>query len=223
MTTVDRVAYAILKSIETGHLKEGEILPTERDLAKKYAVNRSTIREAMKILEIFRYVHKTSGVGSVVLPQNNWSYESLIFKYNFANRIEPSTASDFVELLIIVEQACANIAFNRKTIRDVRHLEDLYEKLLSSQDPSEQDKKIHLYFAKLSENVVYFRLISSIWVPIKKYSYLYHTSNKSQDAKKLLKDIILSFKNNKKRLPISIANYYHDALYSLLRSLSASD
>ncbi len=223
MTTVDRIAYAILKSIETKHLKEGEILPTERDLAKKYSVNRSTIREALKMLETFRYISKLSGVGTIVLPQTQWSFESFIFKYTFAKRIEPSTASDFVSLLITIEQAAANIAFNKKTSKDVNLINQLYSELLMSEDPSEQDCQIHMHFALLSGNAVYVRILNALWIPIKKYSFLYHTSKYGERAKKLLKNIVVPFRNNKRQFISSISIYYHDALSILLKGLSASD
>jgi DNA-binding FadR family transcriptional regulator len=223
MTTVDKIAYAILKSIETKHLEEGQILPTERDLAKKYAVNRSTIREALKMLETFRYVKKTSGIGTKVMPNNEWSFESLIFKYQFANRIEPSTAPAFVNFLISVEQSCANVAFNKKLQRDVTYLETLYSELLVSSDPSNQDKDIHMYIAKLSGNFVCERVLNSLWIPIKKYSFIYHTSERKSYAQKLLKDLLISFKHNRKKLFIAISVYYNDALSSLIKNLSASD
>ncbi len=223
MTTADKIAYAILKSIETGHLKEGQILPTERELAKKYAVNRSTIREALKMLETFRYVKKTSGIGTKIMPSNEWSFESLIFKYQFANRIEPSTAPDFVSFLIIVEQACANVAYNRKTQKDLANLEKLYSDLLSSSDPSDQDRDIHMYIARLSNNSVYVRILNAIWIPIKKYSFIYHTSERRVYAQKFLKDILVSFKYNRKKLFMAISIYYNDALSSLIKNLSASD
>jgi DNA-binding FadR family transcriptional regulator len=223
MTIADRVAYSILKSIEAGYLKEGQILPTERELAKKFSVNRSTVREALKTLETFRYLQKTPGTGSTVLPKSNWSCESLIFKYNFANRIEPSTASEFVELLIIVEQASAELAFKNKTIQDLKNIESLYDQLLISSDPSNEDRSIHLYFSKLSNNTMYDRLLNALWIPIKKYSYLYHTSERKSHARKLLKNIIIYFKTDRRKLKLSIASYYHDALFSLLEHLSASD
>ncbi|NMD40063.1 MAG: winged helix-turn-helix transcriptional regulator, partial [Deltaproteobacteria bacterium] len=47
----ERVAAIILKRIIKGEIPVGDKLPTERNLAVSFDVNRSTIREALKKLE----------------------------------------------------------------------------------------------------------------------------------------------------------------------------
>lgn len=47
----ERIARTLRASIVKGRLQPGEALPSERVLAEKYDVNRSSIREAMKRLE----------------------------------------------------------------------------------------------------------------------------------------------------------------------------
>lgn len=47
----ERIARTLRASIVKGRLQPGEALPSERELAAKYEVNRSSVREAMKRLE----------------------------------------------------------------------------------------------------------------------------------------------------------------------------
>lgn len=47
----ERIARTLRASIVKGRLQPGEALPSERALAEKYDVNRSSVREAMKRLE----------------------------------------------------------------------------------------------------------------------------------------------------------------------------
>ena len=47
----ERIARTLRASIVKGRLQPGEALPSERVLAEKYDVNRSSVREAMKRLE----------------------------------------------------------------------------------------------------------------------------------------------------------------------------
>ena len=52
----ERIARTLRASIVKGRLQPGEALPSERVLAEKYDVNRSSIREAMKRLEAWGLV-----------------------------------------------------------------------------------------------------------------------------------------------------------------------
>lgn len=52
----ERIARTLRASIVKGRLRAGEALPSERALAEKYDVNRSSVREAMKRLEAWGLV-----------------------------------------------------------------------------------------------------------------------------------------------------------------------
>jgi GntR family transcriptional repressor for pyruvate dehydrogenase complex len=50
-SVAERIADSLKQSIVKGRLQPGDALPSERDLAQKYEVNRSSIREAVKRLQ----------------------------------------------------------------------------------------------------------------------------------------------------------------------------
>ena len=52
----DRVADDLLRRIVAGEHTVGSILPREAELAEEYEVNRSVVREAIKLLEVHRLV-----------------------------------------------------------------------------------------------------------------------------------------------------------------------
>lgn len=52
----EKIASALRSAIVKGRLQPGDALPSERELAEKYAVNRSSVREAMKRLEAWGLV-----------------------------------------------------------------------------------------------------------------------------------------------------------------------
>lgn len=56
-----RVASAIEAQIVAGRLKEGELLPTEGDLAEQLGVHRSTVREGIRALENAGLVRRAAG------------------------------------------------------------------------------------------------------------------------------------------------------------------
>src|SRR5438046_248644 len=60
-TVAERIADTLKTAIVKGRLKPGEALPSERDLAEKYSVNRSSIREAVKRLQAWGLVQVRHG------------------------------------------------------------------------------------------------------------------------------------------------------------------
>src|SRR5690242_14132312 len=49
--TYELVAERLLEEIGAGRLKPGDRLPTERELTQSYGVGRSSVREALRMLE----------------------------------------------------------------------------------------------------------------------------------------------------------------------------
>lgn len=56
----------IKEEIENGNLKPGEKLPSETELAKKFKVSRSTLREALRSLEQENIITKKHGIGTFI-------------------------------------------------------------------------------------------------------------------------------------------------------------
>lgn len=52
----------------------GDLLPSENDLAKKYAVSRETIRKALALLLENGYIQKKQGKGSIVLDVKRFDF-----------------------------------------------------------------------------------------------------------------------------------------------------
>src|SRR5688572_11597010 len=74
----DRVSRDLLGRIVSGDLPVGSILPKEDELAEHYQVNRSVIREAIKLLEVHRLVRPVRRRGTEVLsPLSSMSPEVL--------------------------------------------------------------------------------------------------------------------------------------------------
>lgn len=61
-----RLHHALKNDILTGKYKEGDILPSENDLALKHGMARSTVRQSLYLLEKEGYIEKKQGKGSIV-------------------------------------------------------------------------------------------------------------------------------------------------------------
>ncbi len=61
-----QIANHLLDQIESGKLKPGDRLPTERELSKSYNVNRLTVRRAFQSLEFKGLINRLQGSGTYV-------------------------------------------------------------------------------------------------------------------------------------------------------------
>jgi len=71
-----RISNLLIERIRSGHFSSGQPLPSERDLAKQMGVSRSSVREALIVLEISGWVEIRTGNGVFVnqnLPSDNES------------------------------------------------------------------------------------------------------------------------------------------------------
>src|SRR5450755_4904604 len=63
----EQIAVQIEKRILDGDLRNGDRLPTERELAEQFQVSRTAVREAMKILAQKGLVDMRPGRGTIVI------------------------------------------------------------------------------------------------------------------------------------------------------------
>ena len=62
---------SVRDGIISGEVKPGEFLPSESDLAMKFGVGKSSVREAMKMLEALGYIEVSKGNGYRVCTSVN--------------------------------------------------------------------------------------------------------------------------------------------------------
>ena len=61
-----KIEEAVKAEIERGVYKPGDLLPTEEEFTRQYSASRTTVRNALSILEKHGYVWRRQGKGSVV-------------------------------------------------------------------------------------------------------------------------------------------------------------
>ncbi|TSI18593.1 FadR/GntR family transcriptional regulator [Brevibacterium aurantiacum] len=65
-TGTSAVMQAVMKSIRVGELDQGEKLESERTLASRFGISRTTVREGLKELEVRGFVRRVQGSGTFV-------------------------------------------------------------------------------------------------------------------------------------------------------------
>mgnify|MGYP001204033707 CR=1 FL=1 len=95
-----RLCKALEKMIADEEVRVGEKLPTELELCGRFGVGRSTVREAMRILEANGYVSIRRGSGAYVVSRTGNNYQS-IGNWLHDNK---DKLRDYMEVRIAIEQ-----------------------------------------------------------------------------------------------------------------------
>ena len=113
------VAEQIRESIIDTGLAAGEKLPTESMLMAEHSVSRSTIREAMKILQAENVVEIRHGCGSFVASNTGRSKDPLGLSFTDSAKLVP----DLMEVRLLMEPSIAEIAaLQGKTHEEVERI-----------------------------------------------------------------------------------------------------
>ena len=115
----------IQNSIRDGEFKPGECLPSERELAERYGVGKSSIREAVKMLQVLGVVESSQGKGTYLRQ----SLGPQIFRPLLLDMmLQRSSAEELYEFRVIFDIAALKLAITKATQNEKQALrEKFYE------------------------------------------------------------------------------------------------
>jgi GntR family transcriptional regulator, transcriptional repressor for pyruvate dehydrogenase complex len=155
------VAKQLRNLVDTGVLKPGDQLPPERSLAEKLGVSRTSVREAIRAMELTGEVETRVGVsGGTFIRKVSLSHAISVFQTLYKRTGQ--MLSDVVEVRLILETRTASLAAERRT---EEHLEAIALSITEMEDDLRTggigiggDHKFHLAVAQASENEFLFGL-----------------------------------------------------------------
>lgn len=149
----EEVSEHLLEQIHAGNYKMDEKLPIEPELMKIFGVGRSTIREALRILENSGIVKVRHGVGAFVTSQTSKT-SSLIKQLMNASQSEVREVRELLESKI-VEKAALNRA-DADIVEMKKHLENRNRAASENKFTEwlEADINFHIAIAEASKNIV---------------------------------------------------------------------
>lgn len=173
------IAEEIVNQIRQGNFRPGDQLPGERELAGMLGVNRTTLREALRVLEFMRVVDKRVGEGVFVRDLNkDSSIELLIFRILNEEGLDAESLSSACEAATYLEVATAKLAALRATPEEVRELRAVVEKMETrvkdGAEFTEMDHDFHLIIGRLSKNPLLSSIVSTVWIIVKRYAGAFH-------------------------------------------------
>lgn len=162
-------AAEIERKIISREIKPGDTLPSEAKLAEELGVNRSTIREAIRVLEQNGFVRREAGKKRLCasLPQSGEISQRL----KMAMVLDQVTFEELWEAMYALEPAAADAASRRRTEADLealdRNLAETRAALADSVRLTELDIAFHELIARATAN----RAIEAARLPIGELFY----------------------------------------------------
>jgi GntR family transcriptional repressor for pyruvate dehydrogenase complex len=163
--TSDVVAGRLLEMITKQTLVPGDPVPVEREIAAAYSVGRSTVREALRILESQGVITATPSGSFVVAQAAQPLHRSL--RLVMALDAAPSIG-DLFELRRILDCAAAELAAHRRRPHDLDQMQDAIAAMAAALDAGdaqrfiEADLRFHIAMAEATGNSLVSHTLNAI-------------------------------------------------------------
>jgi GntR family transcriptional regulator, transcriptional repressor for pyruvate dehydrogenase complex len=156
----EQVAEQIQKLIALGTLKPGDRLPPERELATRFGVARSSIRDAVRTLEVMGILEPRQGAGTVV---RDLSADSLVVPLATVLVRKRELVAELLDVRRMLEPGLAARAAKNATVEEVLELEDILrrqaEKLKRGEPSIEEDSEFHYVIGRAARNSVVLKVL----------------------------------------------------------------
>jgi GntR family transcriptional repressor for pyruvate dehydrogenase complex len=144
-------------------LKPGDKLPSERELAEMLQVSRSSIRDAIRGLELVGLVEPRQGAGTIVRER---SADSVANPFANALKRRQNQVTELLDFRKMLEPPLAARAATHASADEVSEMEDILrrqEKTQSQGDPAiAEDAEFHYGIALASGNSVVLKVIDTL-------------------------------------------------------------
>ena len=134
----ESVAEQLRDAILDGRFQAGQKLPPERELALEFQVNRTSVREAIKVLEGLKLVRVRQGDGATVLPLNEAALSvvpALIYR---AGRLDAAALAEVFEVIMPLFFEMARLAIERARPGHLAALRALHAQVADEQCDREE-------------------------------------------------------------------------------------
>ena len=153
----------IRRMIRDGVLKEGDALPSERELAEHFGVSRVPVREAVKILEFIGVLHRDRT--RLFVSRFDIGQTLNQFSFLFVNTQE--SVDELFEVRQALEVQSAISAASRRTEQDLIRIEDCYletqRAIQLGRDAATPAIRFHYAIAQAAKNYVLLRMFECIF------------------------------------------------------------
>jgi GntR family transcriptional regulator, transcriptional repressor for pyruvate dehydrogenase complex len=149
-----------LEHLITKTLKPGDNLPPERRLVEMFQVSRSSIRDAIRRLELMGLVEPRQGAGTVVRDLSRHPSENSLADVLLRKR---ELVTELLDVRCILEPALAARAASRISADQIARLQEILDrqeaKIRNGESSIEEDWEFHYNIALATNNTVILKVL----------------------------------------------------------------
>ncbi len=165
-TSHSQVVDELGRSIISGEYPVGTTLPGDLDLAQRFKVSRTVLREAMKTLAAKGLIVPRARIGTKVTPKTQWNlFDGDVLAWHFHRGMDQEFLNHLSQIRLAFEPFAASLAAENATEEDIRQLYRLAEEMGAPDHTPETlavaDLRFHLYIAEASRNP-FMRTVGSL-------------------------------------------------------------
>ncbi|MCR2043566.1 FadR/GntR family transcriptional regulator [Anaerosalibacter massiliensis] len=192
-TVSEKVIEQIKEMVSKGDLKKGDKLPSERKMAENLQVSRTSVREALKELEIMGLIESKQGEGNFIKT----SFEDILLDpFSTIFLIKESNAQEILELRNVIEKGSVILAAERITSEELKEIKEILDTADISDSEDELVKLDVIFHYKIAQSSKNFLLQSILNAVSSLIEASIKDTRKNILVKKEHKDIIKKQHNN---------------------------
>lgn len=160
----EQIIHQLKSLIESGHIKPGNKLPAERDLAGMLAVSRPSLREALRALSLLGIIENRPGSGTYLATSfDKWPLDS----FSIFLTINRGALIDIYEARKGMDGAIAGLAAQRRSEEDLRimsrALKYMKANLKNNDEYARYELDFHFAVVEASKNLVIAGLMEKLY------------------------------------------------------------
>jgi GntR family transcriptional repressor for pyruvate dehydrogenase complex len=184
MTNFQYILHKIQAYIKEKGLRPGDRLPSERELVEQLQVGRSSIREALKALELIGIISTRRGEGTFLEDASSHRFIELLGQFIIQD--PGTTERELRELNRMLEEQAVCLAERNIDSDDLDKLNTLIAlaegKLAEGKSPSAEEEEFFRILAMKSGNSIFQRM----YFILRDFSSLTQFSDRQEDAEPIV-------------------------------------
>ncbi len=191
--TLNKLAQDRVKDyIISKHLKPGDPLPPEAQLASDLGISRGPMREALRSLESLGIVEVRHGTGVFV---REFNFDSMLDLLSYGLVFDQNRIGEISKIRKWLETAAIGEVIERITAQDIARIEAVFDrweqKIAAHASTAEEDREFHRLLYSVLQNQSLIALIDIFWVvyhnvTIREITTDHHPTTTIQDHRNIL-------------------------------------
>lgn len=166
-----RVVDDLGRTIVSGELAEGSLLPGDSDLIERYGVSRTVLREAFRTLSGKGLVHAKARIGTRVRPRSDWNlFDPNVLVWHAEQGFSPEFLLHLGEMRLALEPEGAALAAQRRSERELDDMREWIARMGAPDVTREEfvraDLGLHLAIAGAAANPFFVSISTLIEVAL---------------------------------------------------------